>query len=91
MDDFCKCCWMFIELDYFDFFNVQILFIGELFGVDKVVELQEKDKKEFEDVFEELEEEDLERMKYLGGDDLVVIFKDFEVKVKDYLKLQMMF
>jgi 6-phosphofructokinase len=79
------------EPDHLDFPNAQILLIGESSGVDKAVEPQEKDKKEPEDVLEELEEEDLERMKHLGGDDSAAIFKDLEAKAKDYPKLQTTF
>lgn len=91
MDDFRKRRWMPTEPDHLDFPNAQILLIGESSGVDKAVEPQEKDKKEPEDVLEELEEEDLERMKHLGGDDSAAIFKDLEAKAKDYPKLQTTF
>ncbi|KAL2210975.1 hypothetical protein CC79DRAFT_1395165 [Sarocladium strictum] len=83
--------WMPSEAEHLDYPNAQILLVGESSGIDNAVESQEKDKKDPEEVLEHLEEEDLKRMKHLGGDDSAAIFKDLEVKAKDYPKLQTTF
>ncbi|KAK0384522.1 hypothetical protein NLU13_8608 [Sarocladium strictum] len=91
MEDFRKRRWMPSEPEHLDFPNAQILLVGESSGIDKAVEPQDKDKKDPEQVLEALEEEDLERMKHLGGDDSAAIFKDLEVRAKDTSKLQTTF
>lgn len=91
MDDFRKRRWMPSEPAHLDYPNAQILLIGESSGLDKAVEPQEKGKKEPEEVLEDLEEEDLERMKHLAGDGSAAIFKDLEARAKDYPKLQTTF
>lgn len=52
---------------------------------------QKEGKKEPEEVLENLEEEDLNRMKHLAGDESASIFADLEVRAKDYPKLQTTF
>lgn len=91
MDDFRKRRWMPSEPAHLDYANAQILLIGESSGIDEAVEPQEKDKKKPEEILEHLEEEDLERMKHLAGDDSTAIFKDLDARAKDYPKLQTTF
>lgn len=80
---------------HLDYVNAQILLIGESSGIQKAVEPQKEDKesgaKEPVEVLEELEEEDLERMKDLPGDDSAAIFADLQARANDYPKLQTTF
>lgn len=72
-----------------------MLLVGESSGLDKAVEFQDKDKKagkeEPKEVLENLEEEDLKRMRHLPGDQSASIFADLEVHAKDYPNLQTTF
>lgn len=69
--------------------------MGESSGLKKAVAPQDEDKKagkeDPEEALENLEEEDLKRMKHLPGDQSASIFADLEVHAKDYPKLQTTF
>lgn len=87
--------WMPSKPAHFDYVNSQILLVGESSGIRKAVEPQKedvnKDKEEPEKVLENLEEDDLKRMKHLGDDQSEAIFADMHVQAKDYPKLQTTF
>lgn len=91
MEEFRALRWMPSKPEHLDYPNAQVLLIGESEGIDKAVEPQDKGSKKPEEVLEKLEEEDLERMKHLAGDDSAAIFSDLEARAKDYPKLQTTF
>ncbi|KAH8174962.1 BTB domain transcription factor [Sarocladium implicatum] len=91
MEEFRALRWMPSKPEHLDYPNAQVLLIGESSGIDKAVEPQEKDSQKPEELLEKLEEEDLERMKHLAGDDSAAIFQDLEARAKDYPKLQTTF
>lgn len=76
--------------------NAQFLLIGESSGIEKAMQPDESDKKagnkkEPIEELEKLEDEDTERMEYLGKDDSDAIFTDLEAQAKNYPKLQTTF
>lgn len=76
--------------------NAQFLLIGESSGIDKALEVDEKDEKAKEkdepiEEMEKLEDEDTERMEHLGKDGSEAIFKDLEANKQGYPKLQTTF
>lgn len=85
-DEFRNLRWMPSKPEHLDTVNAQILFIGESSGIDKAVEPRKKDQKEGKEepreVLEELEEEDLARMKGLSDSDAV--FRDLETHAGEY-------
>ncbi|KAI9147655.1 hypothetical protein HJFPF1_12685 [Paramyrothecium foliicola] len=95
MEEFRDLRWMSTKPSHLDYVNAQILLIGESSGIDKAVEPQKEDQKadakEPMEVLEDLEEEDLKRMKDLPGDDSASIFADLQARANDYPKLQTTF
>ncbi|KAF7547465.1 hypothetical protein G7046_g8994 [Stylonectria norvegica] len=87
--------WLPSKPEHLNYVNSQILFIGESEGIENAVEPQKQDqkdgKKDPEEVLEQLEEEDLKRMKQLPGDQAASIFADLHVQASDYPKLQTTF
>lgn len=95
IDEFRSLRWLPSKPAHFDYVNSQILIIGESDGIEKAMEPQKQDQKDGkadpEDVLEHLQEEDLNRMKHLAGDQSASIFTDLEARAKDYPKLQTTF
>ncbi|KAF4471048.1 hypothetical protein FALBO_2047 [Fusarium albosuccineum] len=95
IDEFRSLRWLPSKPAHFDYVNTQILLIGESSGIEKAVEPQKEDQKngkeEPETVLENLEEDDLNRMKHLAKDDSAAIFADLDARAKDYPKLQTTF
>jgi len=95
LDEFRSLRWLPTQPKHLDYVNSQVLLIGESSGLDKAVEPQDKDQKagkeEPKEVLDHLEEEDLERMRHLPGDQSASLFADLEVHAKDYPKLQTTF
>ncbi|KAJ3533391.1 hypothetical protein NM208_g8006 [Fusarium decemcellulare] len=95
IDEFRSLRWLPSKPAHFDYVNTQILLIGESSGIEKAVEPQKEDQKngkeEPETVLENLEEDDLNRMKHLAKDDSTAIFANLHARAKDYPKLQTTF
>lgn len=95
MEEFRSLRWLPSKPEHLDYANTQVLLVGESSGIGKATEPQSGDKgtgvKEPLEVIEELEDEDTERMKHLGGDASVAVFRDLEVRARDYPKLQISF
>ncbi|KAM0273985.1 hypothetical protein ACHAQH_008077 [Verticillium albo-atrum] len=87
--------WLPSKPAHFDYPNAQILLIGESSGVEKALEPQKKDQKngkeEPEEVLKDLGDDDVDRMKHLGGSDSEAIFKDLQASADDYPKLMTTF
>ncbi|KAK1764964.1 hypothetical protein QBC33DRAFT_545359 [Phialemonium atrogriseum] len=86
--------WMPSLPKHLDFPNTQFILIGESSGIEKATEPQ-KDQKEGEqdpkEEIEQLEEEDLERMKNISSNDSARIYEDLHADAKQYPKLQTTF
>lgn len=86
--------WMPSLPKHLDFPNTQFILIGESSGIEKATEPQ-KDQKEGEqdpkEEIEQLEEEDLERMRNISSNDSARIFEDLHADAKQYPKLQTTF
>ncbi|KAM0428924.1 hypothetical protein ACHAPT_006724 [Fusarium lateritium] len=95
IDEFRSLRWLPSKPAHFDYVNTQVLLIGESSGIEKAVEPQKEDKKkgkeEPQTVLENLEEDDVERMKHLAEDQSAAIFADLHAQAKDYPKLQTTF
>lgn len=80
---------------HLDYDNAQVLLVGESSGIKKALELQEDDenahKEEPLEEMEDLEKQDLKRMRHLSGDDSASIYADLKVHAEDYPKLQTTF
>ncbi|KAM0525680.1 hypothetical protein ACHAPE_000391 [Trichoderma viride] len=87
--------WIPSQPDHFDYDNSQILLIGESSGIEKALTPQEEDEKANKEkpleAMEELEEEDLKRMKHMPGDSSAAIYADLKARAEDYPKLQTTF
>jgi hypothetical protein len=87
--------WLPSQPKHLDHVKSQILLIGESSGIDKATKPQEEDQKHDKEepleALEHLEEEDLNRMKGLAGDQSASIFADLEARAKDYPELQTTF
>lgn len=81
--------------EHLDYVNCQVLLVGESSGLQKALQPQKQDQKEGkeepEEALEHLEEEDMERMRDLPGDQSASIYADLQVHAKDYPKLQTTF
>lgn len=96
MEEFRSLRWLPSKPEHLDYANTQVLLVGESSGIGKATEMQKGDDgaevMEPLEVMEELEDEDIERMRHLGGGDAsVAVFKDLEVRAKDHPKLQTSF
>jgi hypothetical protein len=95
LEDFRDRRWIPSRPNHFDYDNSQILLIGESSGIEKALIPQEEDKKankeEPLEAMEELEEEDLKRMKHMPGDASASIYADLKAHAEDYPKLQTTF
>lgn len=87
--------WIPSRPNHLNYDNAQILLIGESSGIKKALTPQEEDEKankeEPLEVMEELEEEDLKRMKDIPGDSSASIYADLKAHAEDYPKLQTTF
>ncbi|KAL7924770.1 hypothetical protein ACQKWADRAFT_257280 [Trichoderma austrokoningii] len=87
--------WIPSRPNHFDYDNSQILLIGESSGIEKALIPQKEDEKankeEPLEAMEELEEEDLKRMKHMPGDSSASIYADLKARAEDYPKLQTTF
>ncbi|KAI5459727.1 hypothetical protein BGZ63DRAFT_455298 [Mariannaea sp. PMI_226] len=94
-DDFGDLRWKPSKPEHLDYVNTQILLIGEPSGIDKATERADDGEEEIgknnKDVLENLEEDDLDRMKHLGGDASESIFADLHVRAEDYPAVQSTF
>ncbi|KAG9251183.1 uncharacterized protein F5Z01DRAFT_298705 [Emericellopsis atlantica] len=94
-EEFRNLRWLPTQPKHFDYVNAQVLLIGETSGIQKATEPQKEDQKHHKEepleALEHLEEEDLNRMKGLPGDQSSSIFADLEARAKDYPKLQTTF
>lgn len=95
MDEFRTLRWLPSRPEHLDYVNAQILLIGESSGLKKALQLQKDDemegKEEPKEVLEHLEEEDLNRMRNLPGDQSASVFADLTIHAKDYPKLETTF
>lgn len=94
MEAFRSLRWLPSKPSHLDYPNAQILLVGESSGIKKAVEADENDTKGKQEpgvVLEHLEEEDLQRMKHLSGDQSTSIFADLQVRANDYPELQTTF
>jgi hypothetical protein len=92
LDEFRSLRWMGTVPKHF-VPNAQILLVGESSGIHKAMEPDEEDKADENtnepiEEMEELEHEDVQRMKHLGKTDSDAIFVDLEAYAKDHPKLQ---
>lgn len=87
--------WIPSRPNHLDYDNSQTLLIGESSGIEKALTPQEEDEKANKDkpleAMEELEEEDLKRMKHMPGDSSASIYADLKARAEDYPKLQTTF
>ncbi|KAM0254003.1 hypothetical protein ACHAQJ_006973 [Trichoderma viride] len=87
--------WIPSQPHHLDYDNAQILLIGESSGIKKALEPQEEDEKAHKEepleVMEELEEQDLKRMRHMPGDRSASIYADLKAHAEDYPKLQTTF
>ena len=95
MDEFRCLRWLPTRPAHLDYSNAQMLLIGETSGIEKATEKQKEDEKEGKEdpkeALESLEEEDLERMRHLPGDQSASIYADLEADAKEYPKLKTKF
>ena len=86
MEEFRDLRWAGTKPAHLDYVNAQLLFVGESSGIEKAMEPRKKDQKEGREepreVLEELEEEDVARMKNLPDSDAV--YKDLEARAGEY-------
>lgn len=94
-EEFSSLRWLPTKPAHLDYPNAQILFIGESSGVEKATEPQKKDKEagkeEPLEVLENLEEEDLKRMRDLPGDQSAAVFADLRVSADEYPEMKTTF
>jgi hypothetical protein len=87
--------WIPSRPNHLDYDYAQILLIGESSGIKKALQLQEEDEKAHKEepleVMEDLEEEDLKRMRHMPGDHSALIYADLKAHAEDYPKLQTTF
>lgn len=87
--------WLPSKPEHLDYTNAQILLIGESSGLEEALQPLEDDekdgKKNPKEALENLEEEDLERMRHLPGDQSASVFADLTIHAKDYPKLKTSF
>lgn len=95
IEEFRSLRWLPTQPKHLDFVNTQFLLIGESSGTKKDLEPQKEDQKNGKEnpevILENLEEEDLDRMKDLAGSQSEAIFADLHTRAKDYPKLQTTF
>ncbi|KAM0466129.1 hypothetical protein ACHAPV_001082 [Trichoderma viride] len=95
IEEFRDLRWIPSRPNHFDYDNSQILLIGQSSGIEKALTPQEEDQKankeEPLEAMEELEEEDLKRMKHMPGDSSASIYADLKAHAEDYPKLQTTF
>ncbi|KAK1248649.1 hypothetical protein MKX08_006869 [Trichoderma sp. CBMAI-0020] len=95
LEEFRDLRWIPSRPNHFDYNNSQILLIGESSGIEKAMTPQEEDEKANKEkpleAMEELEEEDLKRMKHMPGDSSASIYADLKAHAEDYPKLQTTF
>ncbi|KAL3951994.1 hypothetical protein ACCO45_013711 [Purpureocillium lilacinum] len=94
-EEFRSLRWMPSRPNHLDYVNAQVLLVGESSGIDKAVEPQKEDEKdgaeEPMEALEHLEDEDLNRMSDLAGDQSASIFADLHAQAKDYPSIQTTF
>ncbi len=94
-EEFRSLRWMPSRPNHLDYVNAQVLLVGESSGIDKAVEQQKEDEKdgaeEPMEALEHLEDEDLNRMSDLAGDQSASIFADLHAQAKDYPSIQTTF
>ncbi|RFU78996.1 hypothetical protein TARUN_3227 [Trichoderma arundinaceum] len=94
-EEFRELRWIPSKPHHLDYNNAQLLLIGESSGIKKALALQEDDEKAHKEepleVMEDLEEEDLKRMRHLPGDHSASIYADLKAHAEDYPKLQTTF
>ncbi|KAL7787441.1 hypothetical protein V8C37DRAFT_390312 [Trichoderma ceciliae] len=87
--------WIPSRPNHLDYDNAQVLLIGESSGIKKALVLHEEDEKAHKEepleVMEDMEEEDLKRMRQLPGDHSASIYADLKAHAEDYPKLQTTF
>ncbi|KAM5345839.1 hypothetical protein ACJ41O_011700 [Fusarium nematophilum] len=95
IDEFRSLRWLPSRPNHFDYVNTQVLLVGESSGIAKAVEPQKEDREDGKEepgtVLENLEGDDLKRMRHLAGDESAAIFADLHARAKDYPKMQTTF
>lgn len=94
LEEFRGLRWFPTQPKHLDYVNAQLLLIGER-SIGHALEQKSKDEKQDketpQEVFEELEEEDVKRMKGLEGDASSKVFTDLEARAAEYPKMQTTF
>ncbi|GFP54664.1 hypothetical protein ACSS6W_002501 [Trichoderma asperelloides] len=94
-EEFRELRWIPSRPHHLDYDNTQILLIGESSGIKKALTPQREDENANKEgpleFMEELEEEDLKRMKDMPGDSSASIYADLKAHAEDYPKLQTTF
>ena len=92
MSQFHSYRWIGTRPEHLDVEGAQLLLIGEKSSFDEVMEQSVGDSEELVDKMEELEEEIQETLRLVrGGDESAALFKELEVRARDYPKLQTKF
>lgn len=90
--DFKTLRWAPTKPNHLNYSNAQILMIGEKSGLDKGAEsTDDETDKDPKDVLDEMEQQDLNRMRHLSGDQSDAIYADLRASSQSFPKLQTAF